>query len=91
MADLKARLSRYLDIVKAGGEVIVTDRGRAVARINPLADAPARDARAAELVRAGLARPPERPVPRGFLRRPRPRDARGATLSALLDERAESR
>ncbi len=34
--DLKNNLSRYLARVSAGDEVIVTDRGRAVARITPI-------------------------------------------------------
>jgi prevent-host-death family protein len=35
---LKQQLSRYLDQVQAGNEVIVTDRGRPVARIVPVSD-----------------------------------------------------
>lgn len=34
--ELKNNLSRYLAQVGAGDEVIVTDRGRAVARITPI-------------------------------------------------------
>ena len=34
--ELKNNLSRYLAKVGEGGEVIVTDRGRAVARITPI-------------------------------------------------------
>ena len=33
---LKARLSAYLDSVKEGREVIVTERGRVIARIVPI-------------------------------------------------------
>lgn len=33
IAELKARLSLYLDLVKGGTEVVVTERGRPVARI----------------------------------------------------------
>lgn len=53
--DLKNGLSKYIDRVQAGEEVIVTDRGRPVARLSPL------DASAdylADLVTAGLVRPP---------------------------------
>lgn len=35
--DLKASLSRYLDVVKEGGSVLVTERGRPIARIVPVA------------------------------------------------------
>ena len=34
--ELKARLSEYLDAVQEGKEVIVTDRGRPVARLVPM-------------------------------------------------------
>ena len=64
--DLKNNLSRYLDQVEAGVEVVVTDRGRPIARLNGIDDVP-RDKLAA-LIDAGLVRPPtskvrQRPVP----------------------------
>jgi prevent-host-death family protein len=34
--ELRANLSRYLERVQAGDEVVVTDRGRAIARVLPL-------------------------------------------------------
>ena len=34
--ELRNNLSRYLDRVRAGEEVVVTDRGRAVARVLPV-------------------------------------------------------
>ncbi|HZS93716.1 MAG TPA: type II toxin-antitoxin system prevent-host-death family antitoxin [Chloroflexota bacterium] len=36
MRELKNNLSRYLVRVRAGGEVVVTVRGRAVARVTPM-------------------------------------------------------
>jgi prevent-host-death family protein len=33
---LRNNLSRYLDLVRGGDEVIVTDRGRAIARVVPI-------------------------------------------------------
>jgi prevent-host-death family protein len=36
--ELKARLSEYLRAVTAGEEVLITDRGRVVARLAPAAD-----------------------------------------------------
>ena len=64
--DLKNNLSRYLDQVEAGVEVVVTDRGRPVARLNGIADATTDKLTA--LIEAGLVRPPtsrvrQRPVP----------------------------
>lgn len=34
--DLRNHLSRYLDTVREGGEIVVTDHGRAIARLVPL-------------------------------------------------------
>ncbi len=53
--DLKNGLSKYINRVEAGEEVIVTDRGRPVAKLSPI-DAP--ENRLAELVATGLVRPP---------------------------------
>ena len=36
--ELNNHLSRYLDRVREGDEVVVTDRGRAIARLVPLGD-----------------------------------------------------
>ncbi|KPK46431.1 MAG: hypothetical protein AMK74_00005, partial [Nitrospira bacterium SM23_35] len=36
VSELKARLSEYLNQVKAGMEVLITDRGKPVARLVPL-------------------------------------------------------
>jgi prevent-host-death family protein len=64
--DLKNNLSRYLEQVESGVEVVVTDRGRPIARLNGI-DAVSRD-RLAALIAAGVVRPPiskvrRRPVP----------------------------
>ena len=55
--DLKNNLSRYLDRVRRGEEVIVTDRGRPVARLSALDHS---TDRLAELVAAGVVRPAKR-------------------------------
>ena len=49
---LKARLSAYIKQVKAGGTLVITERGQPVGRIVPLS--PSAEIRAQELVRAGL-------------------------------------
>jgi prevent-host-death family protein len=64
--DLKNNLSRYLEQVESGVEVVVTDRGRPIARLNGIDDA-SQDKLAA-LIAAGVVRPPtsrvrRRPVP----------------------------
>jgi prevent-host-death family protein len=89
IARLKARLSEYLDRVRAGEEVVVTDRGRPVARLAPLVGSTAEEGRVAELVRRGLIRAPSRPLDPSFLDRPRPADPEGRSLESVLEERAE--
>ena len=91
ISQLKARLSEFLALVRAGQQVIVTDRGVPVARLAPLDGDPAREARAERLVREGLARPPAAELPEGFWRMPRPADADGRALAALQEERREGR
>jgi prevent-host-death family protein len=55
--DLRDHLSRYLQLVATGTEVVVTDRGRPVARLVPHDS----DSPLDRLLAAGLARPPLRP------------------------------
>lgn len=86
---LKARLSEYLRRTRAGEAVIVTDRGRPVARLAPLEGEVAVEGRAAELVRAGLARRPHRTLDLRTLAANRPRDPEGRSLEAVLEERVE--
>jgi prevent-host-death family protein len=86
---LKARLSEFLSRVRAGEEVVITDRGTPVAKLVPLSGEAAREGRRAELARAGLVREPGRPLDRSFLEAPRPADPDGRSLEAVLEERAE--
>lgn len=88
---LKARLSEYLDAVKAGEEVIVTDRGKPVARLVPVSGTDRVEARMAELVRTGRVRPPGEPLRKDFWKLPRPKDPEGKVREALIEERLESR
>lgn len=91
VAELKARLSEYLAAARRGEDVIVTDRGRPVARLSGLDAERQLEARVSELVRAGVMRPPQRQLGPSFWDTVRPTDARGASLDALLAERAEGR
>jgi prevent-host-death family protein len=68
VAELKAHLSPYLRMVRAGQDVIVTDRGVPVARLCPVGPV-LPDARTTALYRAGLARPPRRALPADFWER----------------------
>jgi len=88
IATLKASLSEFLAGVKAGEEVVVTDRGRPVARIVPYASG---GAELDDLVRRGQVRPSRGPLPPGFWTRPGPDDPEGLLLRALLEERETTR
>lgn len=91
IAMLKARLSEYVDAARAGEEVIVTDRNKPVARLAPV-NVPVRgEAQLLGLIRAGLARPAVRALPRRFWEQPRPRDRQARARTALIEERAEGR
>jgi prevent-host-death family protein len=78
--DLKNNLSRYLHRVQGGEEVIVTDRGRPVARLSGLAYS---TDRLAELIAAGVVRPPKG---RGRRYRPAHRIRAGGPVSDLVAE-----
>lgn len=84
---LKAELSRYLSRVKAGEEILVTERNVPVARIVPVASTTAADEGPRELERQGLIRLGSGKLPRGFWKLPRPRDPKGAVRKAVTAER----
>ena len=89
IADLKASLSEYLERVKAGEEVIVTDRGRPVARLTPIS---ALSDEVEQLVRRGIVRPPQRRLDVAVVTGARlPKDRDGKALAALLEERRGGR
>ena len=87
IAALKARLSEYVNAVKAREEIIVTDRNRPVAWFIDVGPSAQRDARLDSLIRAGLARPAESPLSRKFWGARHPQDPRGRALGALMEER----
>ena len=92
VAELKASLSKYLARVKAGEEILITDRGKPVAKIVPLRrDASSFPGDLLDLERAGLIRLGTGRLPKGFWKLPRPKDPHGLTLKALLEEREEGR
>jgi prevent-host-death family protein len=76
--ELKNGLSAYLARVKEGEEVVVTDRGKPVARLIPMDRS---TDRLAELIAAGLVTPARRP-----LKKLKPPLDVGATVSDLVAE-----
>lgn len=88
ISEVKAKLSEYLARVRGGEEVVITDRGRAVARIVPVAD---RDPKIQELERRGALRVRSTELADEFFERPRPRDSGARVREALIEERREGR
>ena len=91
VSKLKASLSGYLRRVKAGEEVLVSERGRPIAKLVPVTGADALPDHLAEMVRQGQARVGSRRLSRAFWSLPRPRDPKGRVLRALLEEREQGR
>lgn len=90
ISQLKASLSHYLKTVRAGEEVLITDRGKVIAKIVPLEkDDREIPPHLLELERAGLARIGSGKIPDEFWDLPRPGVPEGSALKALLDEREE--
>ncbi len=92
IADLKANLSQYLDQVRRGEEVVITDRGAPIARLVPLEGGVEEDARIERLVREGVLRPGSGRFPDELLVPPEGDPSVGASvLAALIAERREGR
>jgi prevent-host-death family protein len=89
IAELKASLAEYLARVKAGEEVLVTDRGRPVARIVPVVG-PSPEGME-DLIRKGVVRPPRRPVPDAWWTEDLPEDRSGAVRREIVAERRDGR
>jgi len=91
VSELKNRLSHYLRFVRAGQSVLVYDRDRVIARIDPASDAGVADSDAwiAELETRGTLRPPSTKLRGNWLRGRIA--ARVDVVAALLDERESGR
>ncbi len=87
VSELKARLSAYLDVVRQGDEVLITDRGRPIARLSPVTGRKLEESRRELLVRTGRLRPPRGRLPKDFWQRARSADPDARGLAALLAER----
>jgi prevent-host-death family protein len=89
VSELESGLSGYLDSVKAGEEVVVTEDGRPIARVVPVRQSGLTEAELEEMERAGLIRRPTGTLPPDFWDRPRVEDPEGIALKGLLKEREE--
>jgi len=88
VTEAKNGLSALLDRVKAGESVLILDRGRPVARLEPVQGGADASARMARLQRAGLARSGSTPPPADLIASPPPSLKPGVSAArALVDER----
>jgi prevent-host-death family protein len=89
IADLKNKLSAYLQYVKNGEEIIVRDRNLPIARIIPLSLVDVSEEER-QLVASGAMRLPERSIDwEEFWSLPAGHVSRDLAVQAVVDERAE--
>ena len=93
ISEAKNNLSALIDWVKGGSPVLIVDRGRPVARLEPVSRVGAADEdRLARLVREGVVRPARGEAPKAVFAIKPPRGKKGASgVRALLDDRREGR
>ena len=90
VSQLKASLSAYLRQVKAGEEVVITEHGRPVARLLPLASPESVPEHLRDLEAQGLLKRGRQPLPADFWDLARPADPGGSVRAAVAREREES-
>ena len=91
VSKLKAHLSDYLNQVKAGSEILITDHGKPVARLVPLSRQKNPRESLAKIEKQGLIKLGSGKLPKNFWTIPKPEDPKGLIRSALLEERKEGR
>ena len=94
ITEAKNRLSALIDGLQDGSPVLIVDRGRPVARLEPVTGdhEGGQDGRLARLVRDGLVRPRRTRPPRALFSGEPPRARAGASgVDALIEERRQGR
>lgn len=92
ISQTKNQLSALLEQVRQGESVLIMDRGRPVARLEPVKPSDRADigGQLAALERKGMIRRAAAPPPKKLVEQPPPRAA-GSALEALLADRREGR
>jgi len=81
-----------IDGLKGGSPVLIVDRGRPVARLEPVEGLEAdQDGRLARLVRNGIVRPRRAPPAQRLFTEQPPTNRGPSVVQALLEERREGR
>jgi len=86
---LKASLSEYLRQVKAGEEVLITERGRPIAKLAPAVSSDVLPQHLVEMEKRGLIKRGTGKLSKDFWDLPRPKDPKGLVVKAVLREREE--
>jgi prevent-host-death family protein len=89
IAQLKNNLSKYLEEVKRGGVVLVSERNVPFAKIVPLKNLEDYDAHELRLIAEGRLRPPEidEPLPESFWKEERPNVPLETILRVIREDR----
>ncbi len=94
ITEAKNSLSALIDGLKGGSPVLIMDRGRPVARLEPVTTGhgPDPEGRLSRLIREGTVRPGRAPFPKSMFadQPPRPKGDASA-VKALIEERREGR
>ncbi|MGH7105305.1 MAG: type II toxin-antitoxin system Phd/YefM family antitoxin [Acetobacteraceae bacterium] len=94
ITEAKNSLSALIDGLKSGSPVLIVDRGRPVARLEPVTGDhdEGKDGRLSRLIRDGLVRPRRARPSRAIFTSNPPRAQAGASaVEALIEERREGR
>lgn len=94
ITEAKNGLSALIDRVKGGSPVLIVDRGRPVARLEPVTSGTRAgdDSRLGRLVREGVVRPARSAAAKALLATAPPRTKDGASgVAVLLDDRRTGR
>jgi prevent-host-death family protein len=86
---LKASLGDYLKSVKAGEEVMITERGRPIAKLTSTRNPEVSADRLIEMEKHGLIKLGSGKLPKGFWNLPRPKDPKALVAKAALQEREQ--
>jgi prevent-host-death family protein len=94
ITEAKNNLSALIDGLKGGSPVLIVDRGRPVARLEPVTTGRGaeHDGRLSRLVRDGIVRPRRAAPPSTLFSQQPPRATAGASaVKVLLEDRREGR
>jgi antitoxin (DNA-binding transcriptional repressor) of toxin-antitoxin stability system len=92
ITETKNNLSALIDSLKGGAPVLILDRGRPVARLEPIIgrEEGGENGRLSRLIRDGVLRPGRTGATAAVVTTPPPR-ANASAIESLLDERREGR